>query len=57
MAVISVEIPDSKAKNIKTGVISFEDLDELMSDTYETLIDFWPDWMTKEDFEDYKSRR
>ena len=60
MAVVSVEIPDIKAKNIKPfSVIKFQELEDMMYDDetwYVTLVDFWPEWLAKEDFEDYLLR-
>lgn len=61
MAVVSVEIPDEIAKEFPSPwVISFEDFKEKAYDEeywYLSLVDFWPEWMSKEDFEAYKSRR
>ena len=46
MAVVNVEIPDVIAKKINTSnVIKYDDLEDIIEKSCNTVVDFWKEWV------------
>ena len=57
MAVISVEVPDRIAKKVNYNVISIETLYSYDNKYSNDVVDFWKDWVWKEEFMQYLSNK
>lgn len=58
MAIISVEVPDVIASKFnKKEIITIERLYEADNSNWETVVDFWKDWLWKKEFMEYLSSK
>ena len=56
MVVISVEVPDVMVTKIDIrNTISIERLYEIDNNNWNTVVDFWKEWLWKEEFLEYLS--
>ena len=55
MAVISVEVPDRIAKKLASR--KHISIDNLYDADEDTIVDFWKNWVWKEEFEKYLSNK
>jgi len=56
MAIISVEVSDVIASRLNTKkTITIERLYEVDDSNWKTVVDFWKDWLWKEEFLEYLS--
>lgn len=57
MAVVNVEVPDNIAKKFTPySLVNIEDFKEEIydeDDLYTRIIDFWPNWLWKQEWEEY----
>ncbi len=57
MAVISVEVSDKIAKKVNYNVISIQALYNYDDEFYSDVVDFWKNWIWKEEFVDYLNNK
>jgi len=61
MVTMQVQVPKITADKFNVDkAVSIYDIEEEMyerEEWYVTLVDFWPEWLSKEDFEDYLARK
>ena len=57
MPIINVKVPEEIAKKIKYNVVSIEQLYTYIDKYSDDIVDFWDNWIWKNEFMEYLSKK